>query len=44
MLQEFKKMGVYLAIDDFSMGQTSLHYLKDNIFDVIKMDGSLLKD
>ena len=37
-------MGLLLAIDDFSMGQTSLHYLKDCIFDVIKLDGSLIKE
>lgn len=37
------EMGLLLAIDDFSMGQTSLHYLKDNVFDVIKLDGSLVQ-
>lgn len=42
-LNEFKKMGILLAIDDFSMGQTTLHYLKENIFDIIKIDGSLVK-
>ena len=36
-------MGVTLAIDDFSMGKTSLNYLKDNIFNEIKLDGSLVK-
>ena len=36
-------MGVLLAIDDFSMGQTSINYLKNNLFDVIKLDGSLVK-
>ena len=36
-------MGLLLAIDDFSMGQTSLHYLKDNMFDIIKLDGSLVQ-
>ena len=25
------------------MGQTSLHYLKDNFFDIIKIDGSLVR-
>lgn len=43
ILTELKSMGIRLAIDDFSMGQTSLHYLKENIFDVIKIDGSLVK-
>ncbi len=40
---ELHNMGLQLAIDDFSMGQTSLNYLKDNMFDVIKLDGSLVK-
>ena len=40
---ELHNMGLALAIDDFSMGQTSLNYLKDNMFDVIKLDGSLVK-
>ena len=43
-LNAFRDMGLLLAIDDFSMGQTSLHYLKDSIFDVIKLDGSLIKE
>ena len=38
-----REMGIDLAIDDFSMGQTSLEYLKDSLFDVIKIDGSLVK-
>lgn len=40
---ELHDMGLLLAIDDFSMGQTSLNYLKDNMFDIIKLDGSLVK-
>lgn len=35
-------LGLALAIDDFSMGQTSLNYLKESLFDVIKLDGSLV--
>ncbi len=42
-LKALKEMGLMLAIDDFSMGQTSLHYLKDNMFDIIKLDGSLVR-
>ena len=42
-LRQLKDMGIMLAIDDFSMGQTSIHYLKDNLFDVIKLDGSLVR-
>ena len=42
-LKALRDMGLELAIDDFSMGQTSLHYLKDNMFHMIKLDGSLVK-
>ena len=41
--RELKKMGLKLAIDDFSMGHTSIDYLKYNIFDIIKIDGLLVK-
>ena len=43
ILRELHNMGVLLAIDDFSMGQTSIHYLKDNLFQIIKLDGSLVR-
>ncbi|MBQ7152799.1 MAG: PTS sugar transporter subunit IIC/EAL domain-containing protein [Clostridia bacterium] len=42
-LRNLKSLGMMLAIDDFSMGQTSLHYLKDELFDIIKLDGSLVR-
>ena len=35
-------MGIQFAIDDFSAGQTSVDYLKDGIFDIIKLDGKLV--
>ena len=38
-----RAIGLSLAIDDFSMGQTSLNYLKENLFDIIKLDGSLVR-
>ncbi|MBP5197804.1 MAG: PTS sugar transporter subunit IIC/EAL domain-containing protein [Lachnospiraceae bacterium] len=41
-LRELRNMGILLAIDDFSMGQTSIHYLRENMFDIIKLDGSLI--
>ena len=41
--EAIRGMGLLLAIDDFSMGQTSLNYLKDSMFDIIKLDGSLIK-
>lgn len=42
-LKTLKDMGLMLAIDDFSMGQTSINYMKDNLFDIVKLDGSLVK-
>lgn len=42
-LRALHNMGLLLAVDDFSMGQTSIHYLKDNLFDLIKLDGSLIR-
>ena len=43
ILDSLKEMGVTFAIDDFSMGETSINYLKDNIFAKIKLDGSPAK-
>lgn len=43
-LQRIKAMGYRLGIDDFSMGNTSVKYLKTNVFDMIKLDGSLTQD
>ena len=42
-LGRLRAMGLRLAIDDFSMGHTSVDYLKDNLFDFIKLDGSLVR-
>lgn len=41
--REMKAYGIGFAIDDFSAGQTSIHYLKEEIFDLIKLDGSLVR-
>nr|MCR5699677.1 EAL domain-containing protein [Treponemataceae bacterium] len=43
-ISELKKCGYTFAIDDFSMGHTSIAYLKTNLFDEVKLDGSLVKD
>lgn len=42
-LAEIHQMGYLLAIDDFSMGATSIKYLQNNRFDLVKLDGSLVK-
>ncbi|MDD3164926.1 MAG: EAL domain-containing protein [Oscillospiraceae bacterium] len=39
-----RKAGFSLAIDDFSMGSTSLRYLQENLFDLVKLDGALVQD
>ncbi|MGR6872638.1 EAL domain-containing protein [Pseudomonas sp. HK3] len=43
-LQILAKMGVRIAVDDFGMGHTSLHYLKSFPVHTIKIDGSIIKD
>lgn len=43
-LSRIKELGYGFAIDDFSMGSTSVKYLKSSVFDMIKLDGSLIKD
>jgi EAL domain-containing protein (putative c-di-GMP-specific phosphodiesterase class I) len=37
-------MGFPLVIEDFSMGHTSLKYLQRNEFDMVKLDGSLVRE
>lgn len=44
LLEKIHAMGYYLAIDDFAMGSTSLKYLQNNAFDLVKLDGSLVKN
>lgn len=43
-LNRIHNMGYLLAIDDFSMGNTSLKYLESNQFDIVKLDGNLVKN
>ncbi|MBO7086214.1 MAG: EAL domain-containing protein, partial [Bacilli bacterium] len=42
-LRRIVDTGLVLAIDDFSMGQTSINYLKYDLFSIIKIDGGLVK-
>lgn len=43
-LSRLKKLGCRLAIDDFGMGHTSLQYLRTYDFNIVKLDGSLVRD
>lgn len=38
-----QQLGYSLAVDDFSMGSTSIKYLIGNHFELLKLDGSLVK-
>lgn len=42
-LSALRQHGFHLAIDDFSMGFTSLKYLQESQFDEVKLDGSLVR-
>jgi lactose/cellobiose-specific phosphotransferase system IIC component len=44
ILQDMKRTGIAIAIDDFGMGYTSLVYLKQFPVSMIKLDGSLVRD
>ncbi|MDR1510575.1 MAG: EAL domain-containing protein [Synergistaceae bacterium] len=44
ILQDLKRTGIAIAIDDFGMGYTSLVYLKQFPVSMIKLDGSLVRD
>ena len=44
ILDKIKKLGYKIAIDDFSMGSTSIKYLQSNHFDIVKLDGAIVKD
>lgn len=43
-LEHLKQVGHTLLIDDFGMGHTSIVYLQSNYFDVVKLDGSLVRN
>ena len=43
LIKKIKSFGYTFALDDFSMGHTSLQYLQHNQFDIVKLDGNLVK-
>ena len=43
LIKKIRTFGYTFALDDFSMGHTSLQYLQHNQFDLVKLDGNLIK-
>ncbi len=43
LIRKMRNYGYTFALDDFSMGHTSLQYLQHNPFDLVKLDGGLVK-
>ena len=42
-IDRMRARGIAFAVDDFGAGYTSMRYLKDFSFDVLKMDGSMCR-
>ncbi|MCR5165914.1 MAG: EAL domain-containing protein [Oscillospiraceae bacterium] len=43
LIRKVRSFGYTFALDDFSMGHTSLQYLQHNQFDLVKLDGNLIR-
>ena len=43
LMNKIRAFGYTFALDDFSMGHTSLQYLQHNQFDIVKLDGNLVR-
>ena len=43
LIRKIRDFGYTFALDDFSMGHTSLTYLQHNQFDLVKLDGNLVR-
>ena len=43
-LRQLRETGTHILLDDFGMGHSSLSYLQNSPFDVVKLDGSLVGD
>nr|WP_106778976.1 EAL domain-containing protein [Lysinibacillus timonensis] len=43
-LKKLKEMGIYISLDDYGTGYSSLNYLRNFPFDAIKIDKSFIQD
>ncbi len=43
-MSDLQEQGISFALDDFGAGYTSFRYLRDFMFDIIKIDGSFIRD
>lgn len=43
-MDRLRRHGVAFALDDFGAGHTSMHYLRDFRFDIVKIDGRFVRD
>lgn len=43
-MQDMQERGICFALDDFGAGYTAFRYLKDFYFDIIKIDGTFIRD
>ena len=42
-MEYMKEQGLEFSLDDFGMGHSSITYLQENLFDEVKLDGSLVQ-